>query len=102
MKRLTAIKSIRAFCIECTFGDNEWIRECPCGPESVQPCPLWPYRMGRNPNISAETKEKLRQRAAQNPFLSAKKVTDEGLGSPEKKTRNRAAKPDLRRGPEVN
>lgn len=56
-KILSPIKSIRAFCLECTCGDREWIKECP----SVD-CYLRPYRMGKNPNISKETKERARER----------------------------------------
>lgn len=40
----------------------EAIRECKPLPE-VGACPLWPYRMGKNPNISEETKIKARARA---------------------------------------
>jgi hypothetical protein len=59
-KRLTPVKAIRAFCVECTCGDTEWIRECPS-----TDCSLFPYRMGKNPNISTETKAKLREIALQ-------------------------------------
>jgi hypothetical protein len=65
-ERKTAIKSIRAYCVTvCCAGDQEWVRECPDGVVhgSVPPCPLWSYRMGKNPNISEESREKRRESA---------------------------------------
>ena len=81
-KRLTAIKAIRAFCVECTCGDPEWIRECPSNS-----CPLWVYRMGRNPNISQQTREKQRQRALRRGFRGK---SDSGVieSVPEEKVEN--------------
>jgi hypothetical protein len=66
MPRRTAIKSIRDFCVRvCCCGDMEYVRECPDGVshQGVPPCPLWPFRMGHNPNISDEAREKSRQAA---------------------------------------
>jgi hypothetical protein len=63
--RVTAIRSIRAFCVEC-IGGAAYVEEC-----TAVKCQLYPFRMGKNPNISAETKEKSKRRmldrlAAQN------------------------------------
>jgi len=44
MKRLTPIKAIRAKCLECQGGRPSLVRNC----ESVD-CPLYMYRMGKNP-----------------------------------------------------
>ena len=41
----TPIKSIRAFCYECRESDWVKVKEC-----SDKECPLWIYRMGKNPN----------------------------------------------------
>ena len=57
----SAIKSIRSFCVACTGGDMEAVRTCKPIPDSSA-CALWPYRMGRNPNITAESKAKARER----------------------------------------
>ena len=38
------IKSIRAKCIDCCCGNAAEVRKC-----TVTDCPLWPFRMGRNP-----------------------------------------------------
>jgi len=62
MSKRSAIKSIRAYCIEvCCAGDLEYVRNCPDGPKHPTPCPLWNFRMGTNPNISEEAREKRRQ-----------------------------------------
>lgn len=53
-KRLTPIKAIRAFCRECMCGDNDLIADC----KPVPDCPLHPYRLGKNPNVSDETRDK--------------------------------------------
>jgi hypothetical protein len=69
--RRTAIKSIREFCVQtCCAGDMDYVKECPDGVEhqGKAPCPLYPYRMGSNPNISEETKERRRQEAISHGF----------------------------------
>lgn len=45
MKTLTPIKAIRAKCRDCSNDQEKEIRECP-----IEKCPLFPYRMGKNPN----------------------------------------------------
>lgn len=37
-------KIIRAKCLDCAGGQAAEVRKCP-----AHDCPLWPYRMGRNP-----------------------------------------------------
>lgn len=54
--RPTAIRSIRAFCVEC-IGGAAHVEEC-----TALKCPLYPFRMGKNPNISEESREKSKQR----------------------------------------
>ncbi len=44
-KKSTPIKSIRAYCLQCQGGSPKEVRLC-----SAQACPLYPYRMGKNPN----------------------------------------------------
>ena len=40
----TPLKAIRAWCIECGGDSPSEARKCP-----AMRCPLWPYRMGKNP-----------------------------------------------------
>jgi len=45
MKKLTPIKAIRAKCLDCVCFQLKEVKLCPS-----DDCPLWPYRMGKNPN----------------------------------------------------
>jgi len=47
IKRLTPIKAIRAKCLDCSAGSQLEVKEC-----IIDDCSLYPYRMGRNPNIT--------------------------------------------------
>jgi len=40
----TPIRSIRAYCLDCTGGERATVRNC-----SYTWCPLYPYRMGKRP-----------------------------------------------------
>jgi hypothetical protein len=53
--RLTPLKAIRAKCIDCSAGYLGEVRLCP-----VTTCPIWPYRMGRRPNLSSDVPQKMR------------------------------------------
>lgn len=64
MKKMTPIKAIRSKCLDCCTGQVTEVRQCP-----VTECPLYPFRMGHNPNIKrkytqeqkAEMAERLRK-----------------------------------------
>ena len=43
----TPVKAIRKKCLDCTCGQVLEIRKC-----AVILCPLYPYRMGRRPDVS--------------------------------------------------
>lgn len=45
-KKLTPTKAIRQNCIECCCGDKNEVKLCP-----VVNCPLYPFRLGHNPNV---------------------------------------------------
>lgn len=42
---MTPVRAIRAKCLDCCCGQMQEVRLCPCSD-----CPLYPFRMGRNPN----------------------------------------------------
>ena len=42
---MTPMKAIRAKCLDCNGTANE-VKLCPC-----TDCALWPFRLGKNPNI---------------------------------------------------
>ena len=59
---LTPIKAIRAHCLDCMCGQSNEVKLCPS-----KDCSLYPYRLGKNPNIkprelSDEQKAALRER----------------------------------------
>lgn len=63
-ERMTAQKAIRANCLECANGSAHEVRFC-----TDVICPLWPFRMGRNPwrpPLSEETRERKAQQLKQN------------------------------------
>ena len=51
--RLTPIKAIRAKCLECCENISIEVKRC----ESTN-CPLFEYRMGKNPNIKRAVKNR--------------------------------------------
>ena len=58
----TAIQSIREYCLGCCLESAMEVRLCP-----DNECPLYPYRLGKNPNIkrremTEEQKEAARER----------------------------------------
>ena len=60
MEEITSpLKAIRAKCMDCSNDSYSEIANCP-----VTNCPLWPFRMGKNPyrkkkELSEEQKAKL-------------------------------------------
>ena len=44
-KILTPCKAIRAKCLDCSGRNTAEVRNC-----LITDCPLYPYRMGHNPN----------------------------------------------------
>ncbi len=45
MIKTTPIKAIRAKCLECSNYQPKEVRNC-----LILDCPLYPYRLGKNPN----------------------------------------------------
>ena len=41
---MTALKAIRAKCLDCCCGSSDEVKKCP-----IPDCPLYPYRDGHNP-----------------------------------------------------
>ena len=52
------LKTIRAKCLDCCAGSAHEVRECPS-----TNCPLWSYRMGRNPYLELSESERERRAA---------------------------------------
>lgn len=41
----TPLNAIRAKCLDCSAGSASEVKTCP-----ITTCPLYPYRLGKNPN----------------------------------------------------
>ena len=67
---MTPIKAIRLHCLECSGGSSNEVRLC-----VIPDCPLYPFRLGKNPNIKREYSEEQRakmQEQLKKARLSAK------------------------------
>ena len=69
-RKLTAIKAIRLFCLQCMGGSFAEVADC-----VTENCVLYRFRLGRNPNISEATRAKGRARAQKNQFGVRDKAT---------------------------
>lgn len=57
---MTPVKAIRAKCLDCCCGSAKEVRLCP-----VYDCPLYPFRMGHNPNIRRKYTDEQREAMAE-------------------------------------
>lgn len=66
------VKAIRAFCVECFGGLNSEIKKC----QSID-CPLFPFRMGKNPyRTKREMTQEQKEAAAERLAKARKKEGD--------------------------
>ena len=70
----TPIKAIRAKCMDCCYDQRDEVKLCP-----AKDCPLWPFRLGKNPNrvrnLTDEQKQAAKERLAKaREAREAKKV----------------------------
>ena len=61
MEKITSpLKTIRCFCIECMGGQGREVKDC-----TAPNCPLYAFRMGKNPYRSRELTDEERQAIAE-------------------------------------
>ena len=61
MDKITSpLKAIRCFCIECMGGQVREVKDC-----TAPNCPLYAFRMGKNPYRSRELTDEERQAIAE-------------------------------------
>jgi len=48
------LKSIRAKCLDCSNNQKGEVLNCP-----IKECPIYPFRLGKNPNRSKRVKERV-------------------------------------------
>jgi hypothetical protein len=62
-KKMSPIKAIRAKCLDCCCDQLGEVKLCP-----AKDCPLWPFRLGKNPNrvrnLTDEQKQAAKERLA--------------------------------------
>lgn len=65
--------AIKAKCMECCCGQREEVRLC-----KIETCPIWPYRMGKNPFRKKRELTEEQRAAASERFAKARarKVTE--------------------------
>lgn len=73
-QRMTPLKAIRAKCLDCSCGSAAEVREC-----VIPTCPLFPFRMGHNPNIKLTDEQ--RQKRADNLRKIPKNMGEESHNS---------------------
>ena len=61
-EHLTPVKAIRKYCLQCSGDSPKEVRLC-----VIPECPLYPFRLGRNPNrkgrvLSEDEKQEIRDR----------------------------------------
>ena len=70
MEKITSpLKAIRCFCIECMGGQVREVKDC-----TAPNCPLYAFRMGKNPYRSRELTDEERQVIAER-LRNAKKTS---------------------------
>lgn len=57
--KLTPVKAIRAKCLDCCCDQRDEVKLCP-----VKTCPLWAYRLGKNPNRKCKPLNEEQRKAA--------------------------------------
>ncbi len=71
-KSITPIKAIKAKCLDCCCGQREEVKLCP-----VKDCPLWQFRLGKNPNRSRNMTDE-QKRAASERLAKARAKRKDG------------------------
>lgn len=49
----TTLRAIRRRCLDCSGNSPSAVRHCAYGPSHARPCPLWSFRIGKNPNYAS-------------------------------------------------
>lgn len=88
-KKHQPMKAIKQFClINCQVeAGRQEVVHCQGDKAMLGPCPVFPFRLGRNPNVSQATREKRRQaaskRAVKGVFGFTKQTHQHPLESPQ-------------------
>ncbi len=69
------LKAIRRKCIDCSAGCAGEVERC-----ELTHCPLWPFRLGRNPHRTPATARKLGFEPVVRPVSEAQRLARERAG----------------------
>ena len=76
------LKACRRFCVEqCLAGEASEVKSCQGDKAVLGPCPLYRFRMGRNPNISEATRAKQRETALRQQRVPPNKRNPQGVSA---------------------
>lgn len=70
------VKAIRAFCLECSCGSTAEVKDC-----RVQRCPLYPFRMGKNPYRQRREMTEEQKQALADRLREARKNIGSSVGN---------------------
>lgn len=69
--KMTPTKAIRAKCLDCCCGERSEVKAC-----TATNCPLWTFRLGKNPNRKRSMTDEQRE-AAKERLAHARQVKSE-------------------------
>jgi hypothetical protein len=78
MEIKTPMKAIRAKCMDCSNNQIVEVRECP-----IINCPLYPYRMGHNPNRKGIGGKGLLSRGKTESTTEGEEIIEKNISSDE-------------------
>lgn len=70
------MKAIRAKCLDCCCDQREEVKMCP-----ATTCPLYPFRLGKNPNRKVRILTDEQRKAAAERLAKAREAKKEGVKS---------------------
>lgn len=81
------LKAIRLRCIDCVAGETKRVTNCKCDGKSEELCPLFPYRMGKNPKLKGKRGYKVSPKSleALKRAVIARKNARKGIGGLDEK-----------------
>ena len=60
MSKRAIMNAIKAKCLDCSCDDRNEVKMC-----NVEDCPIWPYRLGKDPDSSRKMTDEQKAAAAE-------------------------------------
>ena len=71
MSKKAIMNAIKAKCLDCSADDRNEVKLC-----DLERCPLWPYRLGKDPDSSRKMTDEQRAAAAERLKNARKKIEE--------------------------